>query len=241
MREKTSYEEDVRLIEKLIANWEDETVEFKEAGKDFKTDEIGKYVSALSNEANLAGVDSAWLVFGVRNKTRVVVGTDTEPSRNASTSRGGRSTRAPDPALPCAASARSTTHQGGRACPKGLSARFRPRIEDPPLSSRAGAPACGCGDGDDALVLVDLPRQRELARGAALLVGLGARKVEGALGQPYSVPHVRGQHRRAHLDHVGPWYTRRHGVTAPSTVTRIRVERSTSCFTIMSRSKTAHR
>ena len=83
MREKMSYEEDVQLIEKLIANWEDETVEFKEAGKDFKTDEIGKYVSALSNEANLAGVDSAWLVLGVRNKTRVVVGTDyrTEPKR----------------------------------------------------------------------------------------------------------------------------------------------------------------
>ena len=35
MRKKTSYGEDIQLIEKLIANWEDETVEFKEAGRDF--------------------------------------------------------------------------------------------------------------------------------------------------------------------------------------------------------------
>lgn len=32
----------------------------------YKTDEIGEYVSALSNDANLAGTNSAWLVFGVR-------------------------------------------------------------------------------------------------------------------------------------------------------------------------------
>jgi len=83
MRKKTSYGEDIQLIEKLIANWEDETVEFKEAGRDFDTDRLGRYVSALCNEANLAGMDSAWLVFGVRNKTREVVGTSyrTEPDR----------------------------------------------------------------------------------------------------------------------------------------------------------------
>ncbi len=83
MREKTSYEEDIQLIERLIANWEDETVEFKEAGRDFDTGRLGRYVSALCNEANLAGMDSAWLVFGVRNKTREVVGTSyrTEPDR----------------------------------------------------------------------------------------------------------------------------------------------------------------
>ena len=83
MREKTSYEEDIQLIEKLIANWEDETVEFKEAGRDFDTDRLGRYVSALCNEANPPGMDSAWLVFGVHNKTREVVGTSyrTEPDR----------------------------------------------------------------------------------------------------------------------------------------------------------------
>ena len=64
------------LLYHLIGNWENETIEFKEASKDFDTDKIGRYVSALSNEANLSECGSAWLVFGVRNKSREVVGTD---------------------------------------------------------------------------------------------------------------------------------------------------------------------
>lgn len=78
-----SNEDNVALLGRLIVDWEGETVEFKEAGSDFDTDRIGRYVSALCNEANLAGMDSAWLVFGVRNRTREVVGTSyrTEPDR----------------------------------------------------------------------------------------------------------------------------------------------------------------
>ena len=64
------------LLQKLIANWEDEVVEFKRGGAGFSTGEIGEYFSALSNEANLRVSDKAWLVFGVDNKTRRVVGTD---------------------------------------------------------------------------------------------------------------------------------------------------------------------
>ena len=67
------------LLGQLIAGWENETVEFKEASRDYSTDKIGSYFSALSNEANLHGSESAWLVFGVRNKTRTVVGTDYRP------------------------------------------------------------------------------------------------------------------------------------------------------------------
>lgn len=67
------------LMANLIATWENEVVEFKQAGNDFKTDTIGEYFSALSNEANLRGVDSGWLVFGVDNKTRRVVGTNYRP------------------------------------------------------------------------------------------------------------------------------------------------------------------
>ena len=81
MHQARSNQENIELVDALIANWEDETVEFKEANDNFKTDEIGKYVSALSNEANLAGMDAAWLVFGVRNKTREVVGTDYRTDR----------------------------------------------------------------------------------------------------------------------------------------------------------------
>jgi ATP-dependent DNA helicase RecG len=59
----------------LISQWESEVVEFKEATDSFSTQDIGKYFSALSNEANLRGAESAWLVLGVSNKTRAVVGT----------------------------------------------------------------------------------------------------------------------------------------------------------------------
>ena len=51
-------------------------VEFKQAPKDYDTDKIGEYFSALSNEANLRNVERAWLVFGVNDKTRTVVGSN---------------------------------------------------------------------------------------------------------------------------------------------------------------------
>lgn len=59
----------------LIATWENEVVEFKEATDSFSVSEIGKYFSALSNEANLNDTDAGWLIFGVSNKQRTVVGT----------------------------------------------------------------------------------------------------------------------------------------------------------------------
>ncbi len=64
------------VLDRLVTRWENETVEFKEAGNDYPTDKIGRYFSALANEANLAGAESAWLVFGVNDRTRAVVGTD---------------------------------------------------------------------------------------------------------------------------------------------------------------------
>lgn len=67
------------LLERLIASWENEVVEFKQAGSDFSTDDIGKYLSALANEANLRGAGGGWLVFGVHDKTRQVVGTGYRP------------------------------------------------------------------------------------------------------------------------------------------------------------------
>ena len=71
------------LLEDLITTWENEVVEFKQAGNDYDTDKIGEYFSALSNEANLRGAEKAWLVFGVNNKTRAIVGSDyrLEPER----------------------------------------------------------------------------------------------------------------------------------------------------------------
>ena len=62
------------LLSELITRWENEVVEFKEGGAGFSTHDIGKYFSALANEANLRGEKCAWLVFGVNNKTRKIVG-----------------------------------------------------------------------------------------------------------------------------------------------------------------------
>lgn len=67
------------LLNHLIARWEGEVVEFKRAGDGFSTDTIGKYFSALANEANLRNEEKAWLVFGVDNDSRTVVGTDYRP------------------------------------------------------------------------------------------------------------------------------------------------------------------
>ena len=62
------------LLDRLLAGWENEVVEFKEAARQFSADKAGEYVSALSNEANLRGLASGWLVFGISN-ARQVVGT----------------------------------------------------------------------------------------------------------------------------------------------------------------------
>ncbi len=53
---------------------ENEIVEFKEAKTGYDFNKLGKYFSALSNEANLKGKPYAWLVFGVENKRHSIVG-----------------------------------------------------------------------------------------------------------------------------------------------------------------------
>ena len=67
------------LLHELIARWESEVVEFKQATDAYGTDDIGKYFAALANEANLRGAECGWLIFGVNNRTRGVVGTDYRP------------------------------------------------------------------------------------------------------------------------------------------------------------------
>ena len=63
------------IFNNLRYHYEDEVVEFKKAENNFDFDDLGKYFSALSNEANLRDKDFAWLVFGVENKTREAIGT----------------------------------------------------------------------------------------------------------------------------------------------------------------------
>lgn len=56
----------------LTANTENEILEFKEAKSGCDIDLIGKYFSALSNEANLAGKDRAYILLGVKNDKSIV-------------------------------------------------------------------------------------------------------------------------------------------------------------------------
>lgn len=60
---------------------ENEIVEFKEAKTGYDFSKLGKYFSALSNEANLKGRPYAWLVFGVENKKHDIVGSRFRPQR----------------------------------------------------------------------------------------------------------------------------------------------------------------
>lgn len=54
---------------------ETEWVEFKEAKNTFHFNEIGKYFSALSNEANLKAKECGWLIFGIEHKSREIINT----------------------------------------------------------------------------------------------------------------------------------------------------------------------
>ncbi len=66
-----------KLDELMALPEEAEWVEFKEAKGGFDFDALGRYFSALSNEANLKGQPAGWLVFGVTNKLpRKIVGSN---------------------------------------------------------------------------------------------------------------------------------------------------------------------
>lgn len=62
----------VKKIRKMIVDFEDEIVEFKEARTNYSFKDIGKYFSALGNEANIRGLKEAWLIFGVTNNKEIV-------------------------------------------------------------------------------------------------------------------------------------------------------------------------
>lgn len=54
---------------------ENEILEFKIAKNNFELDKLGKYFSALSNEANLMNKKSAWMIFGIGDD-KTVLGTN---------------------------------------------------------------------------------------------------------------------------------------------------------------------
>lgn len=68
-------DENLEIFTRLWEHAENEVVEFKKAETNFDVDELGKYFSALSNEANLREREFGWIVFGVWDKKHEIVGT----------------------------------------------------------------------------------------------------------------------------------------------------------------------
>ena len=68
-------DENLEIFTRLWEDGENEVVEFKKAETNFDVDELGKYFSALSNEANLREREFGWIVFGVWDKKHEIVGT----------------------------------------------------------------------------------------------------------------------------------------------------------------------
>jgi ATP-dependent DNA helicase RecG len=60
------------LLELLQLPKETEWLEFKQAKRNFHFDDLGKYFSALSNEANLKKKECSWLVFGVDDNRNII-------------------------------------------------------------------------------------------------------------------------------------------------------------------------
>ena len=60
------------LVLRLIGDVETEVVEYKTAKQNYDFEDIGKYFSALSNEANLRGVECGWLLFGIADDRKIV-------------------------------------------------------------------------------------------------------------------------------------------------------------------------
>lgn len=77
----TKYELINKLTELRRLPAETEVFEFKEAKNGFDFGKLGKYFSALSNEANLKGRSYAWLIFGIKDKGRTIVGSRFRPDR----------------------------------------------------------------------------------------------------------------------------------------------------------------
>ncbi|WP_310594104.1 RNA-binding domain-containing protein [Flavobacterium sp.] len=67
----------IKLLDHFVAlTSENECVEFKEAKTTYDFTKLGKYFSALSNEANLKNKDYAWLIFGIEDKKKEIVGSE---------------------------------------------------------------------------------------------------------------------------------------------------------------------
>ena len=65
------------LIELINEKSECEWIEYKENW--FNREELGEYISALSNSATEHGVEEAYFIWGINNKTHDITGTTFNP------------------------------------------------------------------------------------------------------------------------------------------------------------------
>lgn len=73
----------INIFYRLWEHAENEVVEFKRAENSYDIDDLGKYFSALSNEANLREHEFAWLVMGCWDKKHIIEGTNFKDSEVA--------------------------------------------------------------------------------------------------------------------------------------------------------------
>ena len=71
-----SYDELIDILSELLKHPENEYIEFKRAENNFETDKLGKYFSAMSNEATLKDKQYGWIIFGIDDKTHEILGTN---------------------------------------------------------------------------------------------------------------------------------------------------------------------
>ena len=67
------------LKEIIAYTGENEWIEFKV--NDYNPQEIGEYISALSNSACLHHKEFGYLIFGIENSSKVIVGTSFKPKQ----------------------------------------------------------------------------------------------------------------------------------------------------------------
>ena len=68
------------LLEYLLSQpGESEWIEFKH--NNYSPDDLGEYISALSNSACLLDKPRSYLIFGIEDKTKKVVGTNFNPNK----------------------------------------------------------------------------------------------------------------------------------------------------------------
>ena len=81
MKEVISHKMKAKLEYLLSLPAETEWLEFKKASRSYSFDKIGKYFSALSNEARLKNQEAGWLVFGIEDTSHKIVGSRFRPNR----------------------------------------------------------------------------------------------------------------------------------------------------------------